>query len=267
MDFAVSNFCCLGYDTSNLKRLPKEIGVEVFIEYGNDYYWEHMLPPILEARTGPLSIHAPFVNMNLADPEQNFNDALETYLWTFEMCNKFGAKHCVCHPHGGMIKDKSHLVEAREICVKRVTQLNERAKEAGVELLVENMPQHECIMDQENFLHYFKPVKELNFLIDTGHALLGGWDIPYVLSTLGSRIKGYHLNDNMGDTDIHLKVGEGRFNWDAFFRAYVKYTPEASMVCEYQHGTMEEIVCSIDSIRAQIACANKIIITEKEKKQ
>jgi sugar phosphate isomerase/epimerase len=263
----VSNYCCLGYDTSNLARLPKDIGVEVFIEYGNDYYWEHMLPPILAGRKGPLSVHAPFVNMNLADPEQDFGAAFDTYLWAFGLCEKYGAKHCVCHPHSAMIDDRARLDEARKLCVERVVKLSRKAEEMGIELLIENMPQRECIMDEKNYLGYFAPVKELNFLIDTGHARLGGWDMPYVMSVLGSRIKGYHLNDNMGDADSHLMVNKGSIDWEKFFAAYVRYTPDASAVCEYQHGTMEEIEDSIASIKAQIACANEIYAKEKGKKQ
>lgn len=259
MDFYISNLPYLGYALSKMEQVPKDIGVEIFVEYGNTYYWEHMLPPLLKGRSLPLSVHGQFLHLNLCDPDLDFDRAWEAYLQTFDLCNRFGAKHCVCHPHGDMLHDKSKLDYGRKLGVERIVKLSRKASSEGITLLVENMPQKDCIMDQAAFLNHLAPVEELRFLIDTGHANLLNWDIPLALSLLGKRIEAYHINDNMGIGDDHLKAGEGSFDWKTFFDCYVRYTPSAVLVCEYLKGPMDEILKSIESIKSQIAlCETKI---------
>ena len=257
MELSLSNLCFMGVDTFMMRDLAPEYGVEIFSECGNDYYWNHELPRIMEGRKGPLSVHAPFLNMNLCDPDQDMEPVLETFRWTYDLCNRFGAKHCTCHPHSKMLADKSRLEEGRKLCVDRLFTLNEMANKQGIHLLIENMPHEECILEQDDFLRVLAPVSEFRFLIDTGHALLKKWDFPYVLSVLGSRIEGYHINDNDGVGDIHLKAWEGILDWDMFFDAYVRYTPDASLVCEYKTGPLEECERSMEKIRRHITAARE----------
>ncbi len=35
--------------------------------------------------------------------------------------------------------------------------------------------------------------------------MLHGWDISKLLSDLGTRIRAYHVHENFGDADSHLK--------------------------------------------------------------
>ena len=123
--------------------------------------------------------------------------------------------------------------------------LDELARSQGVELLVENMPFTEQIMDQEAFLQTFGPEKHLRFLIDTGHAILNHWDMAAVMEELGCRIRAYHVHDNYGDFDAHLKVGEGPADWRKFFRDYKAYTPDARLVLEYAQGPIDAITKNI----------------------
>ena len=86
----------------------------------------------------------------------------------------------------------------------------------------------------------------MSFLIDTGHAILNKWNMTEVLGTLKDRIRAYHVHDNFGDGDTHLKVGEGPTDWTKFFEDYKKYSPDARLVLEYARGPVSEIVKSID---------------------
>lgn len=252
MQIAVSNLPYQGLFTNRLIRLPNEIGVEVYSETGSDYYWDYLLPSLFSERTGPFSVHGPYQNIDLSSPTLDFETVKDFYRWTFKLCCKFEAKHCACHPYSyKSIKSmpEEEIRTRRNLCLSRITELSREAQHYGVTLLVENMPDKDGLLSQGDFIELFGSVDELRFLIDTGHANIQGWDIELMFDRLGSRILGYHLNDNLGDKDSHLMVFEGTFNWKIFFNHAMKITPDAVYVCEYMHGSIEEIVTSIQSIK------------------
>lgn len=256
MNIYVSNLCFPGLMTHLMRHLPSDVGVEIFCEIGNDYYWDNLLPLLLKGREHPLSVHGPFQRMDLSNPEKDFTPMLKAYIWTFGLCKKFGAKDIVCHPYDGArpADDTPEKLEKAKRCsLERILILNEVAKQYGVTLLVENMPEKNGMLDQKSFLDLFAPRKELNFLIDTGHAMLQNWDMEHAFAILGDRIKAYHVHDNFGDADSHLPVGKGGFDWDVFFKGYCEHTPNASLVCEYNVGyNMAEVLDSIEWIRKKI---------------
>lgn len=255
MDLAVSNLPYQGLFTNRLLKLPAYLGIEVYSETGSDFYWEHLIPKLMTGRTGPLTVHGPYQNMDLSDPNMEYESVRDVYEWTFRLCKQFGAKHCVCHPYayypiGAMEEEES--AARKRACLQRVTELNRLAHRWNVELLVENMPDQDGLLSQTAFLELFNPVEDLAFLIDTGHANIQSWDIELMFRTLGKRIRGYHINDNFGDSDSHLMVDEGNFDWKKFFAGYAQYTPDAVLVMEYMKGTIDELVASAQRIKAYL---------------
>ena len=246
MDIIISHLPYIGYDIYNMAEVPKQYGMEIFAEYGDDFYWECQLKKIMTGRLGKLSVHGPFNEINLASEECDFEEVKKSYCRTFDLVNRYHAVHCVLHPHG-RIPDYVgfNLADGHKRALERTLELDEMARKRDIELLVENMPFTDQLMDQEAFLKTFEPQKHLRFLIDTGHAILNKWNMTEVLGTLKDRIRAYHVHDNFGDGDTHLKVGEGPTDWTKFFEDYKKYSPEARLVLEYARGPVSEIVKSI----------------------
>ena len=258
MEIAISNLPFQGLEIGKMREIPQEIGIEIFSECASGYYWHHWLPRLMEGRSGMLSVHGPFQNLDLSDPAADFGEMRAAYQWTFELCARYGAKHCVCHPYDGARPaddTPARLEEAKRCSLERIVQLTREARTYGVELLVENMPQKHGMLDETGFLDLFAPQEELNFLIDTGHANLQAWDMDLAFQRLGSRIKGYHINDNLGDMDSHLAAWEGTFPWEAFFAGCTRYTPQAALVCEYNKGPVDRILATVDRIRRQITAS------------
>lgn len=258
MKIAVSNLPYQGLFTNRLIKLPQELGIEIYSETGSDFYWAHLLPRLMAGRKGSLSVHGPYQTIDLSSPKQDFEEVKGAYEWTFMLCRKYLAKHCICHPYayhpiGAM--DESEILARRQLCIDRINELNTLAKTYGVDLLIENMANKDGLLSQQTFWELFGPFQDLNFLIDLGHANIQGWDIHEMFEQLGSRIHAYHVNDNFGDSDSHLMAFEGSFDWDSFFSGYKKYTPEAALVCEYMRGTVDEIVASVESIKSRLTHA------------
>ena len=70
-----------------------------------------------------------------------------------------------------------------------------------------------------------------------------------VLKTLGTRIRAYHMHDNFADYDAHLKLGEGPTDWNKFFKAFKRYTPDARLVLEYASGPIPSINENIEYVK------------------
>ena len=78
-------------------------------------------------------------------------------------------------------------------------------------------------------------------LVDIGHALLNGWDMENLIRTLGTRIWGYHLNQNDGRKDLHFPIyaprgicSPGRM--DEILKTIARCSPEADLILEYAPG-------------------------------
>ena len=69
MKLAVSDLPFAGFRIKELLKLPIEYGVEFFYEFGKNYYWDKILPPIAKKRKMSCSMHGPCAGVNLANAE------------------------------------------------------------------------------------------------------------------------------------------------------------------------------------------------------
>ncbi len=254
MNFTVSNSCAVADSFAILADLPKEFGIEIQIEFGTEYYWKTNLAKVMKDRTGPLSIHGQFVDIDLAAKDLDEQEVFDYYKWAFDMYNRYNAQHFAIHPDGKINAPTApeEVAQMRLRALDRIAKLADIAQAEGVHLLVENLrPKgHGLVFDTEEFIDLFKQIPNVDCLIDTGHMYLSGWDSHHVLSTLGDRIKSYHINDNFGVLDEHIPVGDGCIDWGDFFDDYKKYTPNAEMVLEYKGTDVADLVASARLIRS-----------------
>lgn len=254
MKFSVSNSCYVADSFATLAALPAEFGIEIQIEFGTEFYWKTNLAKVMKDRTGELSIHGQFVDIDLGSATMDEQEVMDYYKWAFEMYNKFHATHFTIHPDGKILKPATaeEIAGMRARALDRLGKLSEMAKQMDVHMLVENLrPRgYGLVFDTEAFIDLFRQLPDVDCLIDTGHMYLSGWDFHHVLSSLNSRIKAYHINDNFGVDDPHLPVGKGNIDWGSFFDDYKKYTPDAELCLEYKGVTVPELVSSANLIRA-----------------
>lgn len=112
-------------------------------------------------------------------------------------------------------------------------------RDFGVLLLVENVGNsNTSIFTMEEYLEFLDdfPVN-VKYILDIGHANITGWDIPYVVKALGSRLRAMHINDNDGKRDIHLAIGEGTVDWTRVYEAIKETGKCYDLILEYNYGT------------------------------
>lgn len=253
MKFTVSN-CSFPVDSVfAMKQLPKEFGIELQIEFGTEYFWSTTIPRLMEGRTGGLSFHGPFVNIDFAAKDLDEQAVYDCYKWSFDLYNRFGADSIVLHPDGKLTKPatEGEVAAMRGRALERIGVLSDMAKARSVNLLVENLrPKgYGLVFDEEQFIDLFRQLPDVGCLIDTGHLSLSGWSFDRVLGALKDKIYTYHMNDNSGKDDDHYPVGKGVIDWGEFFDAYNAHTPDREMILEYKHTSVAEHVANARLIR------------------
>ena len=115
------------------------------------------------------------------------------------------------HQHIGVAEEEYDLdkVEAAFNCLD---ELSVFAKQLGVEVLVENIPN--AFSTAERLRTFVELTRlPLHFCFDTGHAHLSR-GIEYEFGLMKDRIRSTHLHDNDGTDDSHLYpvIGDGGNN-------------------------------------------------------
>lgn len=248
MKLALSNLSFTGFEYSALKKLPENMGLEIFYEFGNDFYWNQILKEIYIDRSPQgLSIHAPCISNNLADV-QNIN-YLTIYKNVFSFAAAWHVEYVVIHTNETFDGDKADLQELVENRLKEILTL---ASTYQVQVLIENVGLYNkrtLLYDQKEFLKLLSDLPEAGALLDVGHAHINGWILPKIVKELGERLKAFHLHDNQGSLDEHLPIGQGCIKWKPLFEAIQTYAPTTTMVFEYANVNMENALDNINTIK------------------
>jgi sugar phosphate isomerase/epimerase len=87
------------------------------------------------------------------------------------------------------------------------------ARQRGVEILLENIPNELSTAERLNFFNNITHLN-LNYVFDTGHAHIGG-GIEHEFEIMKPRVRSLHVHDNDGKEDQHLVplLGAGTVDW------------------------------------------------------
>ncbi len=159
-----------------------------------------------------LPIGSPFRSLRKATCEE-LKKCIEIFAF-------LGAKWMNIHPDR-----EQHLHEREDIIgfnLETFGELLPIARDAGIGLMVENVPMHFNSVEQLSEL--LDPLPDLGLHLDIGHCnLLGsetGNSYEELISAYGSRLKHVHLHDNKGGTaDLHLPLGTGNLDLFGCIRA------------------------------------------------
>ncbi|MEI9974127.1 MAG: sugar phosphate isomerase/epimerase [Ignavibacteriota bacterium] len=110
--------------------------------------------------------------------------------------------------HIGVSGEEFHL-DKFDAAFSAIEQLSLFARQRGVELLLENIPND---LASAARLHQFEELTHvgLNYCFDTGHANIGK-GVEHEFQIMKPRIRSTHVHDNDGKADMHLQpvVSEG----------------------------------------------------------
>ena len=77
-----------------------------------------------------------------------------------------------------------------------------------------------------------KDVENFGVCLDYAHAYISRTPVSVWVKELAPYIRHVHINDNDGENDLHLAVGDGIIDWRKFLNLQREYFPDATVLVE-----------------------------------
>ena len=204
---------------------------------------------LLEAQAGrfrdlPVTLHAPFIEWCTVPGSKEEKRAQAEFEKACRLYGDFHASSIVFHTHEGSFEE-GKKEEKRRRSAEVLREFAGRMDRAGMRATVENVGYpalNNVLFNEEEFVGLFAVLPpQMGCLVDIGHALLNGWDMENLIRTLGTRIWGYHLNQNDGRKDLHFPIYDPRGicspgRMDEILKTIARCSPEADLILEYAPG-------------------------------
>ena len=211
------------------------VGAELAVAWITPDFYQLLEPQIDRFKEVPVTLHGPFMEM-CPEKGSETEAALERQLeLSCELYRRLNARSIVLHTHLRPDAKKSQVGEVLNRWIPRMTA-------RGMAVTVENVgypAKGNALFTQEEFIRLFDDLpEEAGCLIDLGHALLNGWDIPALIRAMGTKIKGYHIHSNDGQKDSHVPIHHDSSvltaaQMDEILRTIGEVTPDAHLILEY----------------------------------
>jgi sugar phosphate isomerase/epimerase len=164
------------------------------------------------------SLHGPFMDLSPGGIDRKIKEVTsERFLKTIELAHSFKPKTIVFHPGYEKWKFDGNVKLWLKSSLETWKPLIKEAEALGLTLAIENV--FEETPDSLATLLSEIDSRHFRFCFDTGHQhLFGKTSLSIWIETLGRYLCEVHLHDNHGETDEHLPVDEGGFDFDRFFK-------------------------------------------------
>jgi protein FrlC len=109
--------------------------------------------------------------------------------------------------------------EAWDTMIKSFSELCDHAKDMPLELILEpgNRMETDLVITVDDGLRAIGEIdKRMGILIDTGHCFVNREPLSDIIEQVAGYTVHYHIDDNMGVTDDHLVMGEGKMDYTVF---------------------------------------------------
>ena len=208
MKIGASTLAGIEFELEKTLDFIENLGIE-YAELVHQYPAEFIDSEILESYSLKNSIHAPFMDVNIASPQdQSRLNSIAQIKSSIDLANEINAEAVVVHP--GLISflaNKYFKKEVYEFANQSIKEIGDYAKNLGVMATIENMPNFEPMIYQNIAdLNQLLVENEMHMTLDIGHANHVGYAPDEMIF---DSIKHVHVHDNLGDDDSHLPLGEG----------------------------------------------------------
>lgn len=228
-----------------------KFGLELFPNFENIQFNQDLedIKLLIEDRT--LSVHGPYFSVEHSAPKgsEAYDYAMNQIDKTLKLCESLDIHHLVFH-HSNKEITEDNKAESIEESTKNLRELNEICAKSNVEILIENAgvySRNNALLNESEFIEACLNEKN-NVLIDIGHVNANGWSLENVIQSLKDKITHYHIHNNSGGRDDHNRINDGSLNFEAFKRLHNNYTPDATLVLEYNY----DLGSDIEAIKADL---------------
>ena len=172
-----------------------------------------------------LTVHAPFVDINIASPSPVLRRTILRRLEkSISYACQLGCRLWVFHP--GLKTGVSHFYPGLDwqLNIESIRSLLKAARKQSVDIAIENVPEPfpflmKSVRDFSRFYSEFDD--DLGLVLDVGHAHTNR-QIQGFITQFSEKIVHVHVSDNDGTGDSHLGIGYGTIDWKGVAKALKK---------------------------------------------
>lgn len=208
MKIGASTLAGIEYPLEHTLEFIENLGLD-YAELVHQFPAENIECEMLESYSLKYSIHAPFMDVNIAALQDKSRlNSIEQIKDSIDLANQIGAEAVVVHPGvTSFLPNKYFRKEVMECANNSMIELGRYGEDMGVLTTFENMPAFNSMLYQNmNELDEFLAANGLSMTLDIGHANHAGYSPEAMIF---DSIKHVHAHDNFGDDDAHLTLGEG----------------------------------------------------------
>ena len=164
-----------------------------------------------------ITLHGPFMDLSPGGFDRRIKEVtLDRFSKTIELGEIFKPKAIVLHPGYEKWKFDGYVKLWLASSLQTWSPLVKKTEEMGLTLAIENVYEE----DPDSLATLLKEIDSphVRFCFDTGHHhVFSKTPLPVWFEALGGYLVEVHLHDNHRETDEHLPIGEGGFDFDEFF--------------------------------------------------
>lgn len=239
---AVEIFAARGHFNYQDKEHAKEIG-----------HWFKTEPVQFHSLHSPIYTSNDFRSgappLNIVDPEKrNRIDAMDEIKRAIEVAEYAPFRFLVQHIGRSDEYDDPKKFEA---ALSSIEHLRAFARQLGVSLLLENIPNDlstpERLKELLQALHY----PDLGICFDTGHAHLMS-SVHQAFGVLEDRICSTHVHDNKRDRDAHLWPGQGTIEWSQTMQSLRSAPGKPPLLLEIEGDESVDVAARMAEVYAKL---------------
>lgn len=184
-----------------------------------------MIGNIVQSKGLELTLHAPFVDMNIASPNPVLRRTILRQLEkSIQYASRLNCRLWIFHPGKRTGISEFYPGLDWQLNLESMRYLLEMARKHGVEIAVENVPEPFPFLMKsvEDFLRFYDDFDgNVGLTLDIGHANVNHQVLEFI-QRLSKRIVHIHVSDNDGTFDFHRGIGYGNVDWQKVASAVKK---------------------------------------------
>lgn len=231
MKLGASTLAGIEYELENTLEFIESLGLE-YAEIVHQFPTENINIELLESFNLKYSIHAPFMDVNIAAlQEKSRLNSIEQIKDSINLANEINAEAVVVHPGlASFLVKKYFLDDVYKTADESIKEIGEYSKDLGVLTTIENMPTFDAMIYQDlEKLDELLTTLDMSMTLDIGHANHAGYS-PEAMYF--DSIKHIHVHDNFGDDDAHLAFGEGSIDLKGIINDFEKKNYDGIYIIE-----------------------------------
>lgn len=236
------------------RHLGKEVGFELLPMFDLDAFEANLNENLSLFSKRPLIFHEPVWGVEHSAPKgsDEYSKSMYHVMLTKKAADALHPSDMVFHLNNCRVQEdrRQQMLETALENLEEMRQLF-----SGVRILVENTGTAavgDCLLDQEAFTCLCLE-RNLDVLIDVGHANANSWDILKLTEDLKANIRGYHLHNNDGFHDQHHRLREGTIDFPKLLPMLDERTPDAFWVIEYTDPALHGMPV-LEDARLALSC-------------